>query len=62
MFEQSSHCLFGRTEIADRFTGWDIAQSDYQAFDAPRQRIKAFSTLIARKPERIDAMSTGYSG
>lgn len=62
MFEQSSHCLFGRTEIEDRFTGWDIAQSDYQSFEAPRQRIKAFSTVIARKPERIDTMSTGYAG
>lgn len=55
MFDQGRHCLFGRSEIEERFGDWDIVQSDYQAFDAPRQRIKAFSTVIARKPPRNEA-------
>ena len=44
------HCLFPSDELARCFAGWEILQADTHDFDAPRQTIKRFATLIARKP------------
>lgn len=52
MFDTRSHCLFSRGELEARFTGWNIIQSAFSDFDAPGGTRKAFSTLIARKPNR----------
>lgn len=52
MFDTGSHCLFSRVELEARFTGWNIIQSAFSNFDAPGGTRKAFSTVIARKPDR----------
>lgn len=51
MFEPGRYCLFARSEMEQRFLGWDIMQTEFRDFDAPGQRVKSFVTLIARKPE-----------
>lgn len=51
MFDPSSHCLFGRDEMHERFCGWEILRSDQQNFPAANETIKSFVTVIARKPE-----------
>lgn len=50
MFGTENCCLFARGELADRFAGWEILQSEFRDFDAPEQKLKSFVTLIARKP------------
>jgi tellurite methyltransferase len=50
MFDPEEHCLFSREELNARFSGWEILHSAYQEFAAPMETVKAFVTLIARKP------------
>lgn len=51
MFEPSSHCLFVRSEMLNRFKGWRIEHSEFSDFDAPQATLKRFSTIVARKPD-----------
>ena len=50
MFDAESHCLFARSELESRFSGWDILHSELSDFAAPEGTNKAFATVIARKP------------
>jgi tellurite methyltransferase len=50
MFDPSGHCLLSRDEIEAQFAGWEILHSDGRDFPAPGGTVKAFATLIARKP------------
>lgn len=50
MFGTTERCLFACNELPDRFAGWEILHSEFRDFDAPRQTVKSFVTLIARKP------------
>jgi len=50
MFGAADYCLFARDELPGRFSGWEILHSEFQDFEAPRQTVKSFVTLIARKP------------
>jgi hypothetical protein len=50
MFDPASHCLFSRDALRSRFAGWTLLHEEYQEFPAPNGQIKAFATLIARKP------------
>ena len=50
MFDTRGHCLFSRTELESRFTGWSILRSEFSDFEAPGGRNKSFATVIARKP------------
>ena len=50
MFDPRSHCLFSRDEMLLRFQGWEILHSEHQDFAAPREQVKSFVTLVARKP------------
>ena len=50
MFDAKSHCLFSRSELESRFSGWNILHSEFNDFEAPGGTNKAFATLIARKP------------
>lgn len=54
MFDPSFHCLFSRDELQRRFSGWEILRSEFRDFPAPGQRVKAFETLIARRPVTAD--------
>jgi len=50
MFSPEGHCLFGREELQQSFAGWHIVSLQHQDFAAPSNTIKAFVTVIARKP------------
>lgn len=49
MFEPGRYHLFGRQELEERFTGWDILLSRHDSFDAPGNTKKEFATIVARK-------------
>ena len=53
MFDPKSHCLFSRSELESRFSGWNILHSEFSDFEAPGATNKAFATLIARKPRAL---------
>jgi tellurite methyltransferase len=57
MFDASGHCLFARDELQRRFQGWDLLLCEHQEFAAPNASVKAFVTLIARKPAAISAVA-----
>jgi tellurite methyltransferase len=50
MFGTAERCLFARSELPDRFAGWEILHSEFGDFDAPEKTVKSFVTIIARKP------------
>lgn len=50
MFEPGNYYLFGHSELQERFTGWELLQSRYDNFEAPGSTVKAFATVIARRP------------
>lgn len=50
MFDRDAYCLFGRDELERHFAGWKIELSRHETFPAPGGRLKAFSTVVARKP------------
>ena len=51
MFDPAGHCLFARDEIARRFAGWELLRLEQREFPAPRDTLKSFVTVVARKPE-----------
>ena len=50
MFTPGEYYLFRREELVDRFAGWPIEAARYENFPAPGDTIKAFATVIARRP------------
>jgi tellurite methyltransferase len=50
MFERSAYCLFPRGEVQSRFAGWQVLHAEHQTFDAPNGTVKAFDTVVARRP------------
>ena len=50
MFDPGAWCLFGREELERHFAGWKIELARHENFPAPGGTLKAFSTVIARKP------------
>lgn len=57
MFDARGHCLFAADELLRRFAGWDVLRHDRQDFPAPGDRVKAFATIVARKPRAAMAPS-----
>jgi tellurite methyltransferase len=49
MFDPAGYCLLGRDELTAAFEGWQIVLSRHEDFAAPRDTIKRFHTLIARR-------------
>jgi tellurite methyltransferase len=49
MFDTNNFYLFRHNELQEQFAGWEIVESKYDNFEAPNSRIKAFTTLVARK-------------
>lgn len=49
MFDPQDHCLFSRDEMQAHFSGWEILHCEYQDFPAPKDQLKSFVTLVARK-------------
>ncbi len=50
MFDPDRHCLFRCDEITMAFAGWELAQSRVDEFPAPGEKVKVFSTVVARQP------------
>jgi tellurite methyltransferase len=50
MFEPGHYTLFPRGDIARAFTGWTVIADTHDTFPAPGETLKAFDTLIARRP------------
>ena len=42
MFDPDNYCLFRRNELEERFEGWNILESRYQTFPAPRGHAQGF--------------------
>lgn len=55
MFEPGHYYLFGADELEHRFAGWTLHLARHDRFDAPGNRIKAFSTVIAERPASAPA-------
>lgn len=53
MFDPAGYCLFSPAELESRFAGWTIEMSEQSEFPAPRDTLKRFVTLIARKPGEV---------
>ena len=51
MFTPGEYHLFWREELVERFSGWIIDVECYDDFPAPDNTVKAFATVIARKPD-----------
>jgi tellurite methyltransferase len=51
MFDPQAHYLFGEAELPAAFPGWKIEYSRIEVFPAPRETIKRFCTLVARRPK-----------
>jgi tellurite methyltransferase len=52
MFDPASQCLWPADELERRFSGWDVLLSETSEFNGPRDTVKRFATVIARKPAR----------
>lgn len=50
MFDPGQHCVFPRDELRKQFGAWEILQLVHQDFPAPEGQVKAFATVVARKP------------
>lgn len=50
MFEPGYYYLFGQSELQERFDGWELEVSRSDNFPAPGGTVKAFTTVVARKP------------
>lgn len=51
MFDHSGYCLFARGELEQRFQGWNLLHGEERSFAAPRDQVKCFATVVARKPQ-----------
>ncbi len=49
MFCAQGHCLFEQGELSRRFAGWDVLFDEASIFPAPRETVKMFDTVIARR-------------
>jgi tellurite methyltransferase len=49
MFEPGHYYLFGKTELQERFHGWEVLDFRRDTFPAPGNTVKEFTTLIARR-------------
>jgi tellurite methyltransferase len=52
MFGPDPYHLFGRSELQERFAGWELIESRYDDFEATGATSKAFATLVARRPAK----------
>ena len=50
MFAGQAPCLYVPDELRRRFAGWELLLDERQEFTVPDGRVKAFATVVARKP------------
>ena len=54
MFDPSGYCLFGENELPEAFAAWTTDYLKFSSFPAPKDTIKRFCTLVARRPQRYE--------
>jgi tellurite methyltransferase len=52
MFDPTGYCLFGENELLEAFAGWAMEYSKLESFRAPKDTVKRFCTLVARRPDK----------
>lgn len=58
MFDPTGYCLFGENELLEAFAGWAMEYSKFESFRAPKDTVKRFCTLVARRPgKKLSAFS-----
>ncbi|MGH9356159.1 MAG: hypothetical protein ACRD10_08530, partial [Terriglobia bacterium] len=50
MFEPGEYYLFAENELPESFTEWKVEYLNLESFPAPRETLKRFCTLVARRP------------
>lgn len=50
MFDPAGFYLFGEDELMKEFSGWTTEYLQTESFPAPKETIKRFCTIIARRP------------
>jgi tellurite methyltransferase len=50
MFDPAGYYLFGENELPEAFADWETAYSRLESFAAPKETVKRFCTLVARRP------------
>jgi tellurite methyltransferase len=50
MFDPSGYYLFGENELPEVFAPWTTEYLKFSSFPAPKDTIKRFCTLVARRP------------
>jgi tellurite methyltransferase len=50
MFEPGHYHLFSQGELLRQFDGWEALEERHDSFPAPGDTLKAFDTLIVRRP------------
>ncbi len=50
MFDPDAYCLFAPERVMQLFGGWEIVRCDDARFPAPRDTVKVFRTVVARRP------------
>jgi tellurite methyltransferase len=53
MFDPSGYYLFGENELPEAFAGWSTEYLKFESFPAPKNTIKRFCTLVARRPAKL---------
>jgi tellurite methyltransferase len=49
-FTPGGHHLFAPRELAAAVEGWELLLHEHSRYPAPGDRVKAFATLVARRP------------
>ena len=52
MFEPGEYYLFLEKELPECFAGWTLEYLKVESFAAPKDTVKRFCTLVARRPKR----------
>lgn len=50
MFDPTGYYLFGQNELQEAFADWTTEYSRFELFTAPKDTIKRFCTVVARRP------------
>jgi len=50
MFEPGEYYLFSENELPEFFSGWTQEYLKFESFPAPKETVKRFCTLVARRP------------
>ena len=50
MFDPAGHYLFAESELPEAFADWVTEYSRFESFPAPKDTVKRFCTLVARRP------------